>query len=200
MDRQHHHFLNVMWIFMLTLLYTSVFASSNFLITPYGTQPTLVNNGGTVFAYYTLTNNTETTRNDYTIHGLPDTVTQTLTNPSITSCRKSITLEAGASCQLELAISGEAVTNFALCKGSSCTTAAVPLNVNVNTSPATIVSAGFYGFNDANSGQYDFSYNWVERSPDNGQTWSSVVDSATFTTGGIASDYIATDLTVPEHI
>lgn len=110
-------------------------ASANFTISPAPGfhLPTQVQKGSVVSAYYTVTNQTNSTRIGYSVQGAPATVTQNTSNPSY--CQSPISLAAHASCILQLDISGMAISNFALCKGSSCTTAAVPLNVSFNNNP-----------------------------------------------------------------
>ena len=108
--------------------------AANFTIAPYGTLPTTITTGQTVSANYTVTNMTNTARNGYTLQGFPATVTQNTTSPN---CGNPINLEALASCQLQLDITGAVSSNFAICKGNSCTTATTPLNVTLNSTPLT---------------------------------------------------------------
>ena len=104
------------------------FASSNFIIVPFGTLPTTVSQGSTVSANYTVINATNTTLNGYMVQGLPATVTQNTTSPN---CSSPINLGPKESCQLQLDITGAVSSSFAICKGNSCTTTAVPLQVSL---------------------------------------------------------------------
>ncbi|MCE3533750.1 hypothetical protein LXO92_15370, partial [Legionella sp. 8cVS16] len=115
-------------ISLFTSSYT--FAAGNFTISPTpGTViPTTVPAGSMVSAYYTITNNTSSARVGYVLRGLPNTVLQNLGS---NFCSNPVNLAAHASCVLRLDIFGQAQSGFALCKGSSCTTACVPLNVVV---------------------------------------------------------------------
>ena len=65
--------------------------------------------------------------------GFPTTVTQNTTSPN---CGNPINLAANASCHLQLDITGAVSSNFAICKGSSCTTATTPLNVSAIPAPS----------------------------------------------------------------
>ncbi len=94
--------------------------------TPGVPLPTTVYPGSEVSAFYTVTNQTRKTLTGYTIQGQPSTVTQ---NSSGNNCPNPIHLVGGGHCILELNISGDAISTFALCKGANCTTAAVPLHV-----------------------------------------------------------------------
>lgn len=116
---------------MVLLSAQNAFAA-NFNIAPYGTLPTTVSTGQTVAANFTLTNITNTARNGYFITGLPATVTQNTTSPN---CSNPINLPANASCNLQLDITGAVSSNFAICKGNSCTTATTPLNVTEASTP-----------------------------------------------------------------
>jgi len=114
---------------MMLLSVTAAHAAANFNIvpTPGTTLPTAVSPGATVSAYYTVTNQTSRTLGGYTLQGLPGGVTQ---NTSGSNCGNPVTLAGKASCVMRLDITNAVHSNFALCKGASCTTAAVPLNVN----------------------------------------------------------------------
>ncbi len=108
------------------------FAAANFNIRPDGALPTTVPAGGSVSANYIVTNLTHSARRGYRVEGLPPTVTQA-TGAGL--CASPIELNSQQSCQLALTITGEAKSNFAICLGASCTTASVPLNVSVTSSP-----------------------------------------------------------------
>lgn len=118
---------NKAWVVVGLVLSQTVFASANFNVTPSGTLPTSIFPGQTVTALYTVTNKTTTSRNGYLIQGLPSTVTQGF---DVGTCTKPLNLAAHASCLLELKITAPVSSGFAVCKGSSCTTSAVPLNVH----------------------------------------------------------------------
>ena len=133
MNQQSFCKLNKLYAVMMLLSAQSVFAAANFNIAPYGTLPTTVTTGQTVAANFTLTNMTNTSRNGYFITGLPATVTQNTTSPN---CTNPINLAANASCNLQLDITGAVSSNFAICKGNSCTTATTPLNVSSSTGPS----------------------------------------------------------------
>ena len=117
---------------MVLLAAQNAFAA-NFTIAPVGILPTTVTSGQSVSANFTLTNMTHTARDGYYIAGLPSTVTQNTTAPN---CTNPINLAANASCNLQLDITGAVSSNFAICKGNSCTTATTPLNVSVSTGPS----------------------------------------------------------------
>ncbi len=130
------------------------FAGANFTIIPDQQEifPVSVYPGGIVSAYYTVTNQTRTMRKGYKIQAQPATVTQNSTNPNY--CSNPVKLNGNASCTLQLDISGEAKSGFALCNGSSCTTASVPLNVSLQTtvtvgsylnSSGGLAPLGYYG-------------------------------------------------------
>ena len=135
----------------IALLVTQGAFAANFDISPYGTLPTTVTVGQSVSAYYTVKNMTNTARYGYVLQGLPTTVNQNTTSPN---CTNPINLEATASCQLQLDITAAVSSNFAICKGSSCTTATTPLNVSlVPVSPPSPPSkpTGAYVSNYANT-------------------------------------------------
>ncbi len=114
---------------------------TNFIIAPNGALPTSVTPGGSVTANYTVTNLTHTPRNGYIIEGLPATVTQ---NTSAGNCSYPINLAGLASCNLALTVTGEAHSGFAICRGSSCTTTSVPLNVSVVANTGLFIAGGLY--------------------------------------------------------
>lgn len=128
---------------LLPLAHTS-FAGANFFIGPVGAQPSTVTPGGTVTANYILTNLTSTPRLGYFIRGLPNTVSLNTSGPG--NCQIPINLNAKASCNLVFTISGPVSSNFAVCRGNSCTTATTPLNVQLapNTGSGRRVAAGAY--------------------------------------------------------
>lgn len=171
-------------ILLSSIVVSSSFAGSNFNIspTPGKTFPTGVNPGSTVSAYYTIINNTRSSRLGYQIKGLPSTVTQNTSAPG--NCLNPINLAAKASCILQLDISGEAKSSFAICKGSSCTSASLPLNVSLDTSSTlqkTFIAGGFYS-NGVNG------YPLLARSESDGLTWNYVVDSSI--TSFLPPDYL----------
>jgi len=133
MNKQYSFKLNKLYAVIVLLSAQNAFAA-NFNIAPYGTLPTTLAAGQTVPAYFTVTNMTNTARNGYAVKGLPSTVTQNTTAPN---CDNPINLGPyPANCRLELDITGAVSSNFAICKGSSCTTAATPLNVKLSSVPA----------------------------------------------------------------
>ena len=70
-------------------------------------------------------------------------MTQNTGNP--TFCSNPITLTAHSTCILQLDITQPVQSGFAICKGTTCTAAAAPLNVRKGTSLlGLIVSAGQY--------------------------------------------------------
>ena len=75
------------------------------------------------------------------LQGVPSTVTQNTGNAGYYP--SPITLDSHASCTLQLDITGEAISNFTICFGSSCSTAAVPLNVT-QSSALHDVTVGSY--------------------------------------------------------
>jgi hypothetical protein len=140
MNKQNSFKLNKLYTVMVLLSAQNAFAA-NFNIAPFGTLPTTVTTGQTVSANYTVTNMTNTVRNGYTLQGFPTTVTQNTTSPN---CGNPINLGPNASCQLQLDITGAVSSNFAICKGNSCTTATTPLNVSVNSTPVIPTSKFLY--------------------------------------------------------
>lgn len=137
--------LNKLCISVALLVAQPTFAA-NFNIAPYGTLPTTVITGQTVSANYTVTNMTNTTRNGYVLQGFSVTVTQNTTSPN---CGNPINLAANASCNLQLDITGAVSSNFAICKGNSCTTATTPLNVSATPAPSG--PTGAYVSNQSNT-------------------------------------------------
>ena len=126
------------------LVSSQAVAAANFSINPASgsTLPTLVYPGASVSAYYTIINQTGSQRTGYVIQGLPATATQNTSGTN--NCQSSITLAAHGNCTLQIDIKGAVKTGFALCKGSSCTTASVPLNVSLASSPPPMIAAGAY--------------------------------------------------------
>lgn len=121
--------------------------AGNFTIDPAPGHPRIISvkPGSTASAYYTVTNQTMKTLSGYVLQGSPNTVIHNGTSPY---CSNPVILSAGASCELRLDISGRAKSSFALCKGDNCTTASVPLDVDLSSpllQPA--VSVGGYGVN-----------------------------------------------------
>ena len=118
----------------MALLSAQTAFAANFNIVPYGTPPTTVSTGQTVSVNYTVTNMTNTIRNGYVLQGLPKTVTQNTTSPN---CGNPINLGPyPASCQLQLDITEAVSSDFAICKGNSCTKATTPLNISTSTGPS----------------------------------------------------------------
>ena len=131
MNQKNSIKLNKLCALIMVFFVQTGFAA-NFNITPFGTLPTTVSAGQTVSAYFTLTNLTSTPRDGYVLQGLPASVTQNTTSPN---CSNPINLHPQASCRLQLDISGAVSSNFAICKGSSCTTSSVALNVSQSAAP-----------------------------------------------------------------
>lgn len=158
------------------LLTRSAIAGSNFTIspTPGKTFPTLVNQGAVVSAYYTITNNTHSIRSGYRVQGLPATVIQNTSDPA--NCATVITLTSQASCILQLDISGEVHSSFALCKGASCTSASVLLNVsrtgNTPGQNINLIAGGTY------NNTLGIRYPFVAKSTDGGAHWNYILDSS----------------------
>ena len=121
--------LSALYLAILSVLSANQSFAQNFIITPAPgyAMPTTVYPGETVSAYYTITNQTNTTRRGYVLQGHPRTVTQNASSKSY--CPTPITLIGHAHCIMQLDITGEAKSNFAICNGTSCSTAAVPLNI-----------------------------------------------------------------------
>lgn len=105
------------------------FSAANFTIKPATNYPYLSRNivEGTVSVFYSVTNNTSSTRSGYTVQGLSSSVTQNTSNSSF--CSNPITLTAHDSCILQLDIMRPVQANFAICKGSSCTKAEAAINI-----------------------------------------------------------------------
>lgn len=122
------------------------YASQNFLIQPNGPLPSGVTAGSTITANFTITNLTNSARNGYNVAGFPSTVTQ---NASGGNCSAPINLAAHASCNLQLIISGAVNSNFAICRGNSCTTSSTPLNVSVINFLGRLLAGGTYCSNSS---------------------------------------------------
>ena len=148
MNTQCFFNLNKLYAVVVLLSSHNAFAAANFNIEPYGSLPTSVTAGQTVTANFTVTNITNTARNGYTLQGFPATVTQNTTSPN---CGNPINLEPHASCNLQLDITGEISSNFAICKLNSCTTATTPLNVALNSTPPAPTARYIYITTDANT-------------------------------------------------
>jgi len=144
--------LSTLFLSMMSVSSVNVaYAAKNFSIVPTSGYvfPTKIYQGTTVRAYYTITNLTNSTQQGYRIQGLPLTVTQDTS--STANCPAVITLVAGGSCTLQLNITGEAISNFALCNGANCTAACTPLNVVSTVIPNTAgVTAGSYMDSESN--------------------------------------------------
>lgn len=171
MHIQHPLRLSSLFISLLSVPMTTVFAETNFHISPIPPTPTTVTPGSTVNVFYLVTNFTSTTRRDYRIKGLPTTAKQNTCSANY--CPDPITLAAGASCTLKLDITGEAKTNFAICKGNSCTTSEQPLNITVIPKPPShpVIAAGSYLVSKS-------QYPLLATSLDSGLTWLYTITSA----------------------
>jgi hypothetical protein len=144
-------------------------AADNFSITPaigYN-LPSIIIPGSSVSAYYTITNLTHSTRQNYSIKGLPAAVSQDVSNPQY--CPNTITLASQASCLLKLNISSAVNTSFALCVGSSCTKAAVPLSVSISSHRISHVTVGSYRTATTPT-PYTLPLSYTTN--DNGQSWA----------------------------
>ncbi|CEG56980.1 hypothetical protein [Legionella fallonii] len=128
-------FFPIISIIVALFVLNPLYAASNFKITPLAgtTLPTEVLKGGSIMAYFTVTNLTNSTRNGYAVVGLPQTVSQS-TNDAVVAnlCSNPINLSAKANCILKLVINGPVSSNFAICNGMNCTIAPT-LNVIVNS-------------------------------------------------------------------
>ncbi|HHF7368023.1 TPA: hypothetical protein ACPSKY_003174 [Legionella bozemanae] len=147
MDKKHNISLSRISCALLSVVVSSqVLAASNLTIspTPGTTIPTTIYPGSTVYAFYTVTNNTKSALSNYSLQGLPATVKQNTTYSGY--CSNPVNLAAHASCIMELDITGETISNFALCRGSSCTTATTPLYVLRATTPLPLVAPGAYDY------------------------------------------------------
>ena len=81
-------------------------------------------------------------------------------------CKNTINLQAGASCELELDITGLiSYPNISLCKGSSCTTFSLPLNITLFIANL-LVAGGSSSY--PNTGGIPV----LSQSNDSGQTWN----------------------------
>jgi len=111
-----------------------------FIIVPDGTLPTIVPQGGTVDAAYTVTNNTTVTRTGNVVEYLPPNVTQNTSS----GCGAIFNLASGASCVLNLVVSGPVSSNdpdphhhlfVCMSDHTTCAGTNYPLNVTVNPTP-----------------------------------------------------------------
>ena len=99
------------------LLSDMVYAATNFTITPIPPLPTQNSITETVHASFVLKNSTRSARNGYRFVDLPSNVVQVVSGAH---CKNTINLQAGASCELELDITGLiSYPKITLCKGSS---------------------------------------------------------------------------------
>lgn len=151
------------------LVISPLYAGANFTISPAAGYPlpTQVNAGKPVSAFYTVLNNTHSLRAGYSVQGLSAAVLQNTTNTAY--CANPISLAANSSCLLRLDISAAIQSNFAICKGASCTTATTPLNVVQG--PGTLATAvGFYNTSSNYSAplayiSYNAGLNWNLSAP-----------------------------------
>lgn len=145
------------------LLSEIVHSATNFTIIAIPPLPTKNSVGGTVTADFTLTNATRSARNGYSFVNLPSNVAQVV-SPGL--CQNPINLPAGASCVLRLAVTG-LISNpkITLCKGSSCTTFSLPLNIGL-FDPGLLVAAGSSSYPAVGGLPV------LAQSTDVGQTWT----------------------------
>ena len=144
------------------LLSDMVHSATNFTITPILPLPTTNSVTGTVSANFTLTNSTNSARNGYRFVDLPSNVVQVV-NTNL--CQNPINLLSGESCVLQLDITGLiSYQKITLCKGSSCTTLCLPLNIGLSS--PLLVAAGSSSY-PVTGGQPVLS-----QSTDSGQTWT----------------------------
>ncbi|MFA6302232.1 MAG: hypothetical protein WC627_03755 [Legionella sp.] len=127
---------------LIALSVQTAFAAANFSITPLEdvALPNAITLGQTVVAYYVVTNKTNQPLNGYSVSGLPrDIVITDNTAPNyyncLPMCSDPVNLAEHDSCLLQLDITGPINSNFALCKGNSCTTASEPLRVEKGALP-----------------------------------------------------------------
>lgn len=128
------------WILMV---FSNACRALPFSIIPELPLPEAVPVGGMVYAYYTVSNNTNTRRNNNIVKYLPNHVTQITTNSSIPNiCPGTFSLAAkgqpGSTCTLQLKISGPVNAHdtnphnhLFVCfpGGTTCAGTAFPLNV-----------------------------------------------------------------------
>ena len=109
----------------------SLYAGANFSITPAQSFPVQNTATGVLPVYYTVTNLTGSARTNYGVVGLPSNVVQVT---DVNHCSIPINLASGASCSLQLNVTGTVDSaGFALCNGGSCTTASEPMSVTLLT-------------------------------------------------------------------
>ncbi len=162
---------------LISLFATQTVFAQNFTIAPASGYafPSTVSAGGLTSAYYTVTNNTSSKRSGYTVQGLPNSVRQ---NANGMNCTNPISLASKASCLLQLDITSAVQSGFAICNGSSCTTAAVPLNVTLSTIPPAMVLAG---------SSTNIPMPLVAQTSDGGTSWSYPTLPASVTAGLFSS-------------
>ena len=171
MDNKYNLALSsIACIFASALIATPTFAAGNFSIkpTPGTTLPSTVQAGSSVSAFYTIINNTSVMLSGYQLRGLPADVNQNTVGAN--HCSNPVSLAPHASCILELVITNAVQSDFALCKGASCTTACPPLNVKI-ISPlppqiTPLIAAGSYVNNSSTINPL------LVLSQDLGVTWS----------------------------
>jgi hypothetical protein len=154
---------NILKLCLLNLLifFTATSYAYPFIIVPKAgtTLPTLIGNEGSVTAYYTVTNNTLTTRKNNTVEYLPPNVTQVKTGGTFpTTCGEKFTLapfgHGGDSCTLQLKIDGAVdasdpdqthhlfvcFTGMQVCAGTNQSLNVVAYSLTVSPTIASLIS------------------------------------------------------------
>lgn len=142
---------NILSISVLLLVSTLSVALPFTVLTKSGTTlPTAVAIGSSVQAYYTVTNNTASTRSDNYVKYLPTNVTQVTSGGTYgDTCGATFTLASHASCTLQLSVTGAVNASdpnpqdhlfVCLPGGTACAGTPDPLNVTTYTTPFTIVT------------------------------------------------------------
>src|SRR3990167_7123900 len=158
----------------------SVLQAGPFSLVPYGNLPTRVVTGGTVTAYYTVTNATAAkTFSNCQVQTVPHNTTLITSGSGI--CGRTFTLSAQESCRVALSVSGS-VNNLPplfVCTsdGISCTgNGSYPLNVTaVNVTSLTIAPTN-YSMEKGQATDYTATIRYsdgVTEDVTNSVTWSS---------------------------
>lgn len=133
-------------LFSVLVSFVNTIFAQSFTIAPFKPLPDTVPRGGTVAAYYTVTNTTASTLNGF-VKTLPANVTQIKCDPNF--CGPTFTLAGvGESCILKLTVAGAVDPNvlpqLTVCtSGGDCVTPTPLLAVNeVASSPLIATGAG----------------------------------------------------------
>lgn len=124
------------------------FAGANFTIKPLRTLPTHVLPGSTTVLPFLITNQTSSTRSNYTLSTLPPNVKQLYSSQTYTDklCGNPFSVPKNGQCLLLLSVTGAASFDFSVCSGASCTRSAVSIALQsadtISTFPYGVAPTG----------------------------------------------------------